>query len=411
MCFKKEKMKTYIFLTNSIGGISGGPIYVCNKLVYLIEQGWNVVVFDSTGLTNAKVVVRELRRFEKNRLPELFYYPSWFNKWQRDKVIKYICDKIPNSEECVIESNSFILGAWGEILAKKLSAKHLLFSIGEHNIAKTVDEYDFLKFKAQEKELYSIFTKAYEIIFDKFSIVGEPHEHVWNANVDVPVKDINVPILNTLNPKDVNIGYFGRYKPFLTNILLGINSFALNHKESTINLIILGMSKLPEKLNQILIGTNINVYFIGSSFPLPKDFFSLCKVIFATSGCARIAYNAGSKVIGMDVKQNKPIGVLGYDTRYYTYADEQCKFDKLSVDFLNDIFDTCKYEGTPSIKLPESSYGYTYQMKCIYHKNQSYYNTLNVFCCINISSKIHRILIKLGFCKLLTILRHKQNAK
>ena len=136
-------MKTYIFLTNSIGGISGGPIYVCNKLVYLIEQGWNVVVFDSTGLTNAKVVVRELRRFEKNRLPELFYYPSWFNKWQRDKVIKYICDKIPNSEECIIESNSFILGAWGEILAKKLSAKHLLFSIGEHNIAKTVDEYDF----------------------------------------------------------------------------------------------------------------------------------------------------------------------------------------------------------------------------------------------------------------------------
>lgn len=43
-------MKTYIFLTNLLGGYSGGPSYVRNKKEWLERQGWKVFAYDSTGL-------------------------------------------------------------------------------------------------------------------------------------------------------------------------------------------------------------------------------------------------------------------------------------------------------------------------------------------------------------------------
>lgn len=400
-------MKTYIFLTFTIGSFTGGPIYIRNKVLFLKGQGWNVMVFDSKTNRNNQKIIKELLEYKQNRIPELFYYPSWFNKIQRDKTLNTILTSIPESEEYVVESNSLILGAWGELLAKKLNAKHILFSIGEHNRAYTKDEYDFLKYKAERNELFSIFPEAYKTIFEKFDIVGDPNDHVWNANVDVPVEDVYIKELEEIGTSSVNIGYFGRYKPFMDKVLADVNSFAFENKGLEINLIVQGIGSLDDRLLELLKSPNIKICCINSSYPLPKSFFDKCNVIFATSGCARIAYETGAKVVGMDVKQLKPLGVVGYDTVVYTYAEEGQILTKTCKDYLYDVLINKKYDEVNPIGLPDLPYGLKYQLKCTERVSPKFYNSLKVYCFRTFSTLMHGTMIKLGLCKCLTILRNR----
>ena len=77
----------YVFLTNSMGGYSGGPTYVRTKLKYLKEIGWEVLVFDSTGDTNAEIKMESFLDFKNNRYQELYYNPFWLRKSRRNKKL------------------------------------------------------------------------------------------------------------------------------------------------------------------------------------------------------------------------------------------------------------------------------------------------------------------------------------
>ena len=110
-----------------MGGYSGGPTYVRNKLLYLKEHGWDVIVFDSTGFANAKIQLHDLKCFENNRYQELFFNPFWLRKSRREKILSEIISKIRNDERIVIESNTVAMSLWGELIASRIGAKHLVY--------------------------------------------------------------------------------------------------------------------------------------------------------------------------------------------------------------------------------------------------------------------------------------------
>lgn len=62
-------MKTYIIICAFADKIAGGPIYNANKVRYMKEKGWNVVVVRTDVGTRA--AIPGLEEYFKNFLPEL----------------------------------------------------------------------------------------------------------------------------------------------------------------------------------------------------------------------------------------------------------------------------------------------------------------------------------------------------
>ena len=60
--FLKAKFnRTYIFIFGFSNMVAGGPIYNRNKIIYLKERGWNVVVFPTS---KGKVYISGLEEYK-----------------------------------------------------------------------------------------------------------------------------------------------------------------------------------------------------------------------------------------------------------------------------------------------------------------------------------------------------------
>ncbi len=390
---------TYLFLTNSIGGISGGSIYVRNKAVWLQEQGWDVVAFDSTGIVNLPVVIDELKLFANNRILELSFHPLWFSKSKRKEILKRIIAKLPSKENVVIESNKLILAEWGELIAQEIEGKHLVFLIGEHEIIEDKESFDFASFKSERMELFSINPVAYQKLFPSCD-KQEAELHWWNAKVDAPVIDIANDILDSLPQSDYTFGHFGRCKPYIKNVIEGVNSFAQKHPSYTFYLIFLGVEKLPEKEMYGLTADNVYECFVPSQYPLPLSFFRRCNVIFGTAGCARIAYEQGTKVISMNVMTEQPLGLMGYTTKDLSYDSGLQTEYKTVEEWLDDIIIEKKYDGTNPSSYSFSQRAYDFQLEFATEPDGLYFDVLqkNMGKPITVKDKIVQKMVRIGLC-------------
>lgn len=78
-----------------------------------------------------EIVVDDLKQYKKLIFPELNFYPSYFFKFKRNKILQKMVGQIPTSDEIIIESNSTSLSCWGELLAARLNAKHIIYNLNE----------------------------------------------------------------------------------------------------------------------------------------------------------------------------------------------------------------------------------------------------------------------------------------
>ena len=85
-------MKTYIIICAFADKIAGGPIYNANKVRYMKEKGWNVVVVRTDVGTRA--AIPGLEEYFKNFLPEAGYIPTEFTKCQREKLLKILLSTV-----------------------------------------------------------------------------------------------------------------------------------------------------------------------------------------------------------------------------------------------------------------------------------------------------------------------------
>lgn len=403
-------MNIYIFLAHTMGGLTGSAVYVRNKYNWLKENGWEVIVLDGTGKNNSPIIIEEFKQFKNNRIKELYFHPNSFFKWKQKLVIKRILKCIPFQGKFVIESNNPNLALWGELVAKELSAKHLIFTLGENDIVNTKEEFDFFWHKAFNKEFFCIAPKAAKHFFSKFEAIENEDDLYWSAGNSSPVEDVLCEELESIPNSDYTIGYFGRLKSYTNNVFSSIDSFAKKNSFNSINLIVFGIEN-GEHLSDLITQKNVSIFYIGAKTVLPKKFFDKCSLIIANAACAKIAFESGAIVVSMDVERQKPLGVLGYTTSEISFRSPQCTDERELDIIIEDVINNPNKYLVPSLSLANVNIGFESQIKYADLSKSPIFNISSCRQSNSIRSKVRKFLLSLGFVNIISYYRYSYRKK
>lgn len=360
----------YVFLTYSISGISGGPSYVSNKTKWLSERGWDVIVFDHYGTIGKKGVIEmeNLRQYERNRMMELFFPPSYFSSKQRERILRLLVDIIGRDDCYVVESNTPRLSLWGELLASRIGAKHLILEIGERLEIRSQQEFDYVSFKFNRNEWFAIKPQAVKLKFSNWRLISEEeaNNHYFSASMGVTIEDVPIAELNGIQRADYNILSFGRRKPYFESLIDEVILFSGLCPDKRVNLVIMGAVDLKEReVNAMNETPNLHYFQIPPKRPVPKAVFEFSDVIVATAGCANLSFRNGYKTISMNAENGRPLGVMGYTTVNSVFSEETSQYAQNLSSLLKDILIKKMYSGHTTLTKAFSGKGYEYQMTLI----------------------------------------------
>lgn len=360
----------YVILTYQMAGFTGAPSYINNKVRWLKERGVDTVVFDNYGglFINKEIVLEYLLPYKNNRMLELFFPPSYFTKRQRTRIIERLLMAVGDAEDCVVESNSPRLALWGELLAERLGAKHLILNVGEQLSIHNNEEFGFLDFKLNRHELFTIKPQTIINMFKGYRTISddEAQNAFFAASMGVKAEDVPMAELDDLPEAKYIILSFGRYKPYFDNMVKGVVEFSEKHSEDSVNFLIMGDVALPPQTEKMLESApNLFVKFIPSKRPVPKAVFDYSDVVIATAGCANLSYKTGAKTISMDVNTCLPLGVMGYTTidSVYSSIKEQPHYDVCNL--LEDVLVHRLFDGEQRMIKKGSGKGFDFQWELI----------------------------------------------
>lgn len=309
-------MNLYIIMTDTIYTIGGGQIYVRNKTRYLEANGWNVIVISSTD--DGCLMIPELQRFESYVLPHLQFPYFFFSMKARGNIFEKIKSFLGNytNTKIVVESHNVILACWGEILSKKIQAKHLVFLLYEKISIKSEDLFKFLEFKNSQNLLYGITPESIKNLFKPYREIKEVESKSLRAVSQAEVMDIPNFQLDTLKTQDINIGCISRLqKPFVMVVINEIVEFANRFPQKSIQLIMVGGSSYQETINiiksKINEAHNINLILLGKLFPLPQKLFKVVDLFIGVAGSICISAIQGIPSAVININTNKVDEFLG----------------------------------------------------------------------------------------------------
>ena len=329
--------KKYIFLTFGIGGYSGNPRYINHKCDYLKSQGWDVQVI--AYHQGSEVALKNLRPFKDLIIPEFAFYPSWYNPIKRQRLLNKLASIVGLSEQMVIESTTLSMTVWGELLAKKLNAKHIVFITDEGIVVKNEPAYKFLMSKAQRKEFFSINVPCIRSIFSKFKEIENPEDYHWNAYGGAEVEKYPFPSFDELPEADYTITHFGRIKKYFPYMIDQLKAFLESHKDKAFNIYFLGnLAGQEDELREQFNLDNVHFVYQDEVPVIPVQVIEKSDIVIACAGCANLVKNNGGKAISMDVNTNLPLGLIGYTTLDdNSFSGDYPPNDKSLSQWLEDI--------------------------------------------------------------------------
>lgn len=334
-------MKSYIFFTNTLRVVGGQQLYVSSKTKWLRNNGYNVNVITTV---KGDVYINDLMQYKNNVVEELTVLPHWFSSRKRNNIIERIIKIIGRvDDDIIIESNNQTMSVWGEIIAKRINAKHLFFSLQEKNTFGTKDIYEFFAFKLKRGELAGIKEETFKSIF-KHNWEHVPKLRAYMNNIP---EDYEYDLLNELKPARYTIGMIGRLgKPFVLPAIKQIIEFINNHGDDSFNLILIGGStnkkhykiikSYCERIN------NLNIYITGFIYPIPLQLIQIPDVFISSAGSSIISAHYNKITISIDSQDYNPIGVLGITTQNTIYRDSDEPIVKMD-DLLADVLINDKY--------------------------------------------------------------------
>ena len=356
-------MKKYVFLTMSIEGVSGNPRYVNNKCGWLKAHGWDPIVFWSFDKTQVELEHTKPFADKKYLFHELNFYPSWFSCRKRSSIVDSIIKTIGSAEEIVIESNKLQLGAWGELIAKKLGVKHIVFVTTEKLVIQNQSTFDFCYKKLLRGEFFNINPAAIKHLFSRFIDVKEPEKYYWDAMMGVDVENTVFPSFDELPEADYTITHFGRTKGYFSYMIEELKRFITVHKDKRFNLFFLGQIINPDVLKNELELPNVHLTIHPPVVVVPKQIFTKSDIVIGTAGCALLSSNNGCKTIAMDVNQNVPLGLIHYTTLDCNTCSGKYKNEKSLSQWLESIL--IKKEEYTKMVVQDNYHDFDYQMRFV----------------------------------------------
>lgn len=332
-------MRTYIIICCFADKIAGGPIYYSNKVRYMEEQGWNVVVIPAD--TGKKAAVPGLAKYFGPYVPYLGYMPSEFNKRQRERIMAQLMSFVPdNQDEIVIETGNDYTAYWGELLAQRIKAKHVVIFLDENNPFITADVIGFYKFKYDRNELACITKPVMQNLFKGFMELSLEQCKALPCDCTNSIEDYDDLLIEKVNKAKYNIGYIGRLeKPFMPAILNGFVEFCKAYPCDSISITFFGGAYHQNTINEIesmfQSFKNVTTLISGYMYPLPIKALQKVDVFVSGAGSAFVAAKAGVYSVNIDVLNYQPTGVFVADVKGRTSS--QCPLGNTVLDYLKWI--------------------------------------------------------------------------
>lgn len=395
-------MKLYVIINYSSRGLGGSYIYMMNKLVYAKSIGYDIN-FIHTGVNKEGYLIDFFKPYDHQydeRLQERVYH---FPNFKRKSIVKEVISKFgldKGYEEIIVESCSQDCATWGELIAKEIKAKHIVYLLGENESFASDIIYKFMDFKLKRHELFSITPKSIPAIFVSRRMLSEEEKNNCTLYARCSNSFSNVPYenLKKIPTADFIIGNLGRpAKPYFRHALIDERDYVLKHKDKTFTILIIGGDKNVddfEGLYKIFDGiNNAKVFITGRLFPIPLELMKIADVFIASSGCCEVCKNAGKMVISYDGNDFRPIGIWGITTKNSLFrgVDEPPLH---LTDLLDDILVRKKYQNKEKVKLVDDIINFDDHFNAIkkFDYKQEYYRfgwkecTLNEICSQIVSS-------------------------
>lgn len=339
-------MKTYVMIHGIANIVAGGPIYDANKARYLEERGWTINVLPTDS---GKIYITPFKKYSGMSFPFICQPPFVFSKKELNEKLEFLISYITLSDQIVIETGTDYTAMWGELLAKRLKAKHIVIFLDEKNPKVNKYTRDFYKFKYKRNELASISMKSLQHIFLPYFELDNPDHHtLLCCCMNVVGTEDPRGIVNRIPDADYVIGSIGRLnKGFVPNILEGICQFAKALPNKKIGVCLLGGAEesiLRNVKRHLDSFDNIEYYISGYIWPIPKEVFLKIDVFISGAGSAWVSANQGITTIEMDVIDYYPLGL------FYDLNQEEClSLNKKNATVCDYLYEVLIYKNIPEI--------------------------------------------------------------
>lgn len=337
-------LKKYVIFTTSLGNIAGGQIYTRNKMKYCQSRGYIVYIFSAIKL---EVFIKDFEIYKPLCNEYLDVFPNWLGEKRRQNIISWMLDKIDyrQDDEIVIESQTLQTGCWGELLAKACNGKNFVFLLGEHFSHRNVlSVSEFFDFKIARGEYAGISDKVVNKFISNWRQRDVNEGLSLNAVCNNSVDDVDYDkeLKAFLNDNAKKIGIIGRLsKAYIIESTKMVALYACSHSNTQFKVLYIG-GGVPDRISEItklIKGVkNIEYYFTGYIYPIPRKMLSSLDICIAASGSAISTYEEKLATISMDVFKNVPLGMLGYDTT------EIISGNNSNEKMLSDYFDMILYQ-------------------------------------------------------------------
>ena len=325
----------YIFLCAIAGYISGAPIYYRNKIKYLKERGWTVYVFP---IYDGKIYISGLEEYTDRAYPFLDSYINEYSKKERNKLLEKMACEIPKADKIIIETGSDYTAYWGELLAKRLGARHFCFLLDEKNPRITRDVLPFYDFKYKRHELACITKDTIKKYFDGYMDIPDDKAYSLKAVCTNSTEDFESPITDKIITGDYNIGYIGRPSiSFFGATLDGVLAFSKEVSPKKVSFTVFGGDDeevLEGIRNRCKEQKNLDLFITGYMFPFPEKAILKHDMFISGAGSRFVSSRLGVPTLSMDVYHNRPIKLVEEYLEPLT-SEENC--NKSVLDFINQV--------------------------------------------------------------------------
>lgn len=322
--------RRYVIMSTSLSNMGGAQMYMRNKLLYLRNSGWSVLILAGKA---QNIVIPELREFNEV-IPELQFSRHYYRKSRQDivtqKVVQLVNDKL--YDDIVIESTGISQSAWAEAVARQVGARHFIYILQEHNRLRNVGLQKFFLFKHSRHEIAGIANKTLAAMFQPFHPLEENQSYQLSSYCSNAEADVDCPFLHQIDRSryDYLIGAFSRLdKPFVSSAIEDICRYASTHADKRFLFLWIGDAPKGNVMPKILEKTvktvpNMELLVTGYLFPVPTRLLELCDVLISSSGSSWSCMRSGVPTITYDGNDYQPIGILGRTTHHALFrgADE-----------------------------------------------------------------------------------------
>ena len=322
--------------------MGGSILYVAAKSKQLREDGWAV-----SSLTIDDYFWNDMSRpiigDTEFSFYELEYDPASYRRKRCERVCQKVVDYISKFGSCVIESHFPTAAKWGELIASKTKAKHIVYLINERYEKPSKRDISFYEFKLARRELTCIQRKGLEEAMDG----SKDTSHIASAEIlsafgasdcvaNVEFDDSRVRGAELC---DLKLGSLGRLdKDYVPKMIDSIVEYALQNKNLSIFICIVGDTKDHKRASYIVNSLkrcrNVSYSMLGTLNPVPEKLIKTWDAAIASAGAARALAEHGVPTIKYSA-DGRPMGIMGSigDTDSLFLAEGDCGY---SLEFLLD---------------------------------------------------------------------------